>query len=522
MQTQTQFFRFLAAALVFLPLLFLVLRTASGTPRRLKCALAAVFASSLLFFCTFHHQDLYRGLDNAMYANIAKAFRSGVQAVRVDTFFSSIPEKAAHAFVLQKSKTWHKKSHDKAFVLSPDGLSRPWFMLMHPLVASALPEDLFVPLLGAIWLTLLFLVCCRGTGVAAGVGVFCVLVFATPYPMWFFRDDFAEVSGSMLVATALLSHSAKPLKHPAEFAVAAFLVGLATAFHRSTLLFAVPVALLFFAEAGSWKSRLAVAAAFGIGLLALWLETRYVSAPYGDWTRIVPKEPHKGSTAVKVIHKSTKYVVPKSPDYFASFAQGLKPAAKSLGFPALTLFLAGTFSLFRGKRPGIVRKALPFVLLWVLCACICRLGKDAHTGHIVGVWDFRRIFPCVIVLVSLFAAPLAELVAALLAKIRLAARWKKASVVAVAALLCTLCIARNPTAYFAVDGKGNREFADEIGAELEQLKPDLVVFDYFLHHLPFVFDGRFTALGIDERKHGSWGAAAGCITRRRWRISAAR
>lgn len=505
MQTHTQFFAFFAAALVFLPLAFLVFRVLRGTPARLKCVLAVVFLSSLAFFCSRHHQDLYRGLDNVMYANIAKAFRGGTQAVRADTFFSSIPEKAASAFLVQKTKNWRRRSHDKAFVISPDGLSRPWFMLMHPLVASSLPEGLFVPLLGAVWLSLLFLVCCRGGGVP-GIGVFLVLVFATPYPMWFFRDDYAEVAGSMLVATALLSHSAKPLAHPAEFALAAFLAGLASAFHRSTLLLALPVALLLFAEAGTWRNRIAVAAGFGVGLLALFLETKYVSAPYGDWTRIAPAAPHKAAGSVAAVASSPNAASPKPTDYAACFALGLKPSLASLGVLAPPLFLAGWLAVFRGKRAGLARKAFPFLLLGALGACICRLGQDAYVGNIVGVWNFRRIFPFVIACISLFAMPLSALAAGILGK-TCAPRRGNALAIASAAILGSLCIAKNPVAYFAVDGKGCRGIAAAVGRELERLEPDLVVFDYFLHHLPFAFDGRFAALGVGEQSHDAWGPA---------------
>lgn len=508
MQMLTQTLAFFATLLVFVPLLFLAGRTIAGTSARTKCALAAVSTSFLLFCCIFRHQDCYRGLDSMMYGNIAKAFRSGVQAVHPDTFFSSVPEDAQQAFLYKKrdKPSTKKGSHDKTFVLDSGNVARPWFMVMHSLVSSALPDGLFVPLLGTIWLAMLFAVCCRGTGVG-GICVFLVIVFATPYPLWFFRDDFAEVAGSALVASTLLSHSAKALERPWEFAVVAFLLGFATAFHRSVFLFALPVAILLFADGKNARNRIAVLAGFAVGISALVLETRFVSAPYGDWTQ--------EGESMELLGRYSTHLIPKS---LACFLLGFPPAAKSAGILLPALFIAGCFAIFRDKRTGLAWKLLPVVLLLLWFPCINRLGRDEHAGSIVGIWNFRRLFPGVLVPLSLFARPLSGLAAGVLSgkrppPARIPAPWRNATLLAAAAALCVFSVARNPAAYFAVEGKGSRGIADEVGAELDRLKPDLVVFDYFLHHLPFVFNGRFEVLGIGEGAHADWESAAEWLAR---------
>ena len=86
MQSHTHLFAILAFALVFLPMAFLYVRAVVGMTARQKMALVAVFATSLLFFSVRFHHDLYRGLDTVIYANMAKAFRSGIQAIRVIIF----------------------------------------------------------------------------------------------------------------------------------------------------------------------------------------------------------------------------------------------------------------------------------------------------------------------------------------------------------------------------------------------------------------------------------------------------
>lgn len=508
MQSHTQLFALLAFALVFLPMAFLFVRAVVGMSARQKVALAAVFATFLLFFFGRHQQDLYRGLDNLIYANMAKAFRSGIQAIRVDQFFASIPEDVAKTFYFDTWETTQGSttSHDKAFVIFNDGFSRPWFMVMHPLVASVMPEGLFMPLLGAVWLTLLFALCCRGNGVA-GIVIFLVCVFATPYPLWFFRDDYAEVAGSVLVATALLSHVARPLKNPMEFATAAFLVGLATAFHRSTFLFALPVALLLFSEAGTRQARVAVVTGFFMGCLALFLETRYVSAPYGDWTRTALPGSATDVEGGNLFRKYLHLLVPRSNVHLA---RAFWPGLKSLGIMALPLFLAGCFAIVRDKESGLVKKVLPFLLVGVLLVCMGRMGGDVSGAKFVGIWNFRRICPCVIIFLSLFARPLSDLMAGILGRkcppAAMPVRRRDAITLAVAAVLCVLCISRSPAAYFAIEGKGSRKFAEEIGDELGRLEPDLVVFDYYLHHLPFVFDGRFHVLGFGGKIRETWAA----------------
>lgn len=509
MPTLTQLCGLLVAVLLFLPLSSLLIRLASGSSTGMKCSLVLVFASSLWFFSVRHHQDLYRGLDTTMYANIAKAFRAGVPAIRIDEAFAAIPVEASDAFLYKKHPAGptHRKSHDKAFFIYGDGVSRPWFLIMYPLVASTMPDGFFVPLLGALWLSLLFAACCRGHA-AAGIGVFLAIVFATPYPLWFFRGEYAEVAGSVLLASTLLSHSLRPLKRPAEFAVVAFLLGLATAFHRSVFLLALPIVLLLFAEAGMPRNRMAVVLGFSVGLMILVLETRFVSGPRGDWTQVISTDSEEFSRGLMWLGFHTQYLLPKS---FVYFATGLMPFLNSLGFLAPLLFLAGCLAIFRDKRSNLARKALPFLLVWGLVVCITRLGRDGYSEKIVGVWNFRRPFPGVILILSMIAVPLSGLAAGCLSKFRqrarLSSRRVNAAAVLAAAILCAICVARNPVAYFAVDGRGSREIAAEIGAELGRVKPDLVVFDYFLHHLPFVFDGRFMTLGVGEYSHDSWGTA---------------
>lgn len=508
MQTLTPLFSALAAILVFLPLLFLLVRTMPGTSLRLKWVSVAIFSASFLFLALCRHQTLYSGLDNQIYPIIEKAFRHGVQAVHRDTFFASIPQEVSDAFLCPRKNS--SQSHDMAFKFARDGFSRPWYMVMYPLVASRFPDGLFVPLLGAVWTMLLFLGCCRGRG-AAGISVFLLCFFATAYPLWLFRDECAEVAGAALIASVILSHSTRPLNRPLEFAIAAFLVGLSTAFHKSILLLALPMAFLLFVEGKTRRNRLAVAIAFVAGLLVLVLETRYVGDPHDNWTQVLPTTPQASSRGAKLMRGYLlRYVLPKSGTNFAYFTRALQPTLDSLGITALLLFFSGCIAVFRDKRSNWARKILPFVLLWPLFSSIGRLGRDATVGRIAGVWDFRRIFPCVLVYLSLFATPLSDLVACLLEREwpwpKITFRKRTALVVVAAAFLGIACIMRNPVAYFAVDGKGSREIADEIRAELGKLEPDLVVFDFFRHHLPFAYDGNFKVLGISKRSPEKWEA----------------
>lgn len=542
-----------AAPLAFLALLvplafFLVRLLPASKPAATIFALCGALVLGAFLFL-HPHEDAFSGLDNAAYGNMAAAFSQGRPLVSHDQKAGTLPKVVAQSFLYRSPFSKLRPTLDCAFQTSRDfSTSRPFYLPAYSLAkAGSHLGKIFMPLLGTLWLLTLFLSSCRKAGFA-GLATATALAMATAYPAWFFRGDFAEGAAAILATSVFLSASGRRFENGWEFITAAFALGYSLSFHLTALLVAVPVAIVLLPDARRLRERAAFAVGAILGFAPLWLVTRYVTAPYGDWTRllnlkrIATAAPEHaalfagaaillvaaivafasiGSTCLRGFAlRADRFLTPWGwtsaalmPGLALFLVSRLLPSCGmnqgaassvwlSLRTPALLLGLLGSTALLRrDMRPA--NRLLWMLTLWV--ASVFFLVKSFE--YPVGIWSFRRLLPPVLMFIAAAAIPLAEMLAtARNTRIKAAL----AATLAVAALANPI---RFPLAYAGVNGKGSETSIAMIEHFLADYGDPTVIFDYFPHALPFSANPRHTVFGLGEHARGKWGEVANWISK---------
>lgn len=537
-----------AALLFFAPLLFFAARLFQRRRTAAQAFSVILAVAAGVVFSLRHHQDIRSGVDTAAYALLADSIRSGEPLVGPDPLFSMIPGNIREAFLYRPIRARGgialRPTRNLAYQLDirkAGAMRRPFYMPAYSAaVAGSGLGRCFMPVAGALLLAVLMLGVTRLYG-AKGLLPLAALVFATPYPAWFFRGDFPEVAGAILALSAFASHLAKPFSRPASFAAAGVALSFSLSFHATGILLAGPAVLLLIFGAPKLRHLLALAAGLAAGFLPLWFTTRRICAPYGDWTRL--------STLSRVVFAATEHAaifvalvllaaaavaavaasrVPRArafvlrlaqgapaPAVFAAavlpplllaavpgpicarFRLGLAFALKSSLAPFLVLLALG-FAAF-ARRGDARPKALVVLFCWSTCAYVLLFGHEAVATHgpAAGVWSFRRLCPAFLALASALAFTLPGL---------FELRLRKPAAPALASLFAVLACAnpvRHPAAYFAVNGNGSEPFVREVLAGIDALRADLVVFDYFPAAVPYAVL-RGNVLGLAPHAYAKW------------------
>ncbi len=559
-----------AATLAFcataLPLAILLARTLRGGGWKVVTASLAAALLCGAFLLSHPHQDDYSGIDTACYGFLADAIAVGTPLVGPDEFGAQLPRRVARALRyrprrVEGSAEKCRPTRDCVFEVKKGHLLRPFYSPLFSLSeAGSGLRRLFMPALGTVWVALLFAVACRRGGLR-GFPVAAALLLATPYPAWFFRGEFADCAAAILATAVFLSHAARPIRGTTTFALAAFALGYAASLHMTALLFAAPTAILLLADAERPRQRAACALGLVAGFTPVCYLTRHVCAPYGDWTRLsrIVKLAASGpehlvlfvsvallvalvagvaftgkdfpprrrlADAFRTLPPWTVLVAAALPLAALAFRPiGFRYAAQSLGLPGLVVFAVGVAALARRPAGGAHR--LAFVLFfWGACAMALILGAEAvaNRGRVAGIWGYRRILPAVLALIAAFAAPLSGWLSARMttpphsendaAPAATTPRLFARIALLALALLALAAPFTCPTAYFAVNGRGSAWLADEIRRSIDAAAPDLVVFDYFPHAIPFAWDRRRHVVGLGTHAVRKWPRVARWIGRR--------
>lgn len=555
----------LVAVSFFGALLFFAGRLLASRSFAAQGAALALAAAAGVFFCERHHQDILSGLDSAAYAILADDLRAGVPLAGADSLYSSVPPEIAEAFLyrprfvagspsLRLTRSLAHELREK-----PEGgfSHRPFYMPAHSMaVAGSRLGRCFMPVAGAFFTALLLLAAIRVSSedgrTAFGLFPAVAALVVTAYPAWFFRGDYAEAAASVLVLSALASHLAKPFRSASSFAIAGFAVAFSMSFHLTALLLAGPVALLLLFDASVCRRRMALFAGLVAGFAPLWLTTRFLCAPYGDWTRlsmlrvlVFSATEHaamagalavlaalcvavaalscssslrlRASRLVRAMPFAAWLALAFLPAVLLAFAPGdigakfrlaLVFGAKSLRAPALLFAAIGIAALYRAPRREIL---LAVLFAWSACVFLLVFGQESFATHgpATGIWGYRRLLPPVLAFATLFAFAAGGVCGTVPCLGAPSEDGRTAfgqrSRLAIAAFL-VFALAnplRSPDAYFAVNGEGAESCVREMRANIDSLDANLVVFDYFPHHVPFAAEGR-PVLGLAPHAYGRW------------------
>lgn len=548
------FFAFLATTL---PLIYFLLRILPAK-RPLSAAVALVLALGFgLFLFSHHHEDAYSGLDTAAYGIMADAFSNGHPIVSQNKLAASIPQPRIMDFLYRLPKdenTSCRPTLDRIFQIDLDeknyAKTFPYFMPMLSLAeaGSGLGRN-FIPLIGALWIAILFISAIRIAGISGLIPAL-ALILATAYPMWFFRGEFAEAIAFPLVTATWLSASARPFKHYLSYLIAGFSLTFALAFHLTTALVAAPIALALIVSSKQLKYRLSMLIGALAGFIPLWLITRYVCAPYGNWTKLssLAKIATSGlehsalffvallltllTLAVIILASNRKlralaFAINKKIPTLAWLILGLAPAAllsiiptplqarfnlainlswQSLHIAPILLWVAASLALLHQEK-RISRRILWLLITWASCAFLLIIGQEVTVNHgrTVGTWSFRRVLPIIIAYMAILALPLAE-------KFSRLQRLPKKIAIALLLVLALYTPIRHPLAYRGINGAGAEALTKAISSELSNTSDSIVIFDYFLHAVPFASKPDSKVLGLGDHARSNWRRVAAWIS----------
>lgn len=533
---------------VFLPFVFL----GSHLFER-KRPFLMIFALGISFvlgfvFCVRHHQGHYLGLDSMAYANLSDAIRSGRPLVSTDSLISQVPQSLQSAFLYRPLSSnkgrFCRPTRDTAFQINfqKSAESRPFFQPFLPLAeAGSFLKRNFIPCIGALFFLLLLWSAIRKTG-ARGILPSIALLSSTPYFFWFFRGEFSECLAFPLLAIVLLANGTNSLRGSFSYWIAAFAIGYSVCFHPTAFSYAIPIAFLSLLNSKSWQERSALFCGGFFGFAPLWLCTRYVCSPYGNWTQwsslqkiftsnlehsvlfcavvalfffsVVILSLLKSKSIQTKIHASIQkiplwawitfaflpflFLLASSSVIRSRLCLAFCFAWKSWHFAPLFLWGIGSYAILRSKNQKLCLTWLLFT--WVSSLFFLVLGQEAMVNHgrIAGVWGFRRLLPIVLMNAALFAIPITELWLSL--KKRVVRHALIASMVVASLLNFTL----SPKAYLGIDGRGSEKFVREISNFLDEEGNPLVIFDYFPHSTPFSSSPNRNVLGLGEHARNQW------------------
>jgi len=505
----------------------------------LALATVALWLLGGVFLFSLSHDDVFTGLDEAAYRSLAHGFGNNYGLVAQDTVLARVPPELRQAFLYSPGvRPTRNRTHQ---VTDPQSLTlRPYFNPLLPLAAAGgqplLSPDWFVPLLTFLWLGLVLTIAASlggWWGLAAGTA----LLLGTAWPAWFGRGFFAETPAAILTAALLAGNLLRPLRG-AMLPTAGFALGLAVSLHPTLIFVSAPVALGLLAGQKRARDGLLLLAGGLLGLLPIWLLTRWVCSPYGNWTRwatlrhmlaVLPE--HRavflalllglaglavavsGLCHARLRRRIARLLLSIPPRVWLLVA--LLPPLTMLLLPgpvgatlrcgalafwtgvripyALLLLLAGWATLWTNRRPS--RAIWLAGLCWA--ALFAAFLKGVETP--VGIWSQRRLVPVWLPLVTLLAICLADARRYFVAK-----SWRTAAALLLLAAGGLANLIRWPVPYLIPNEKGASRWVTATAGLLPA--EGWVIFDYFPHAVPYMNRLDNCVLGLDEKSHDRWPA----------------
>ena len=414
--------------------------------------------------------------------------------------------------------------------------TRPCFLPALPLAASVLGPltDAFSPLMAALWMAALcaFAITSRreedaGLPETISIGRAVLLASATFLatfgPCWFLRGFHSDAIGAVLVSVGLLAVLSPPFTGRA--ALAGLALGASLAFHFTMALYAIPAILHFILAEKRTRPLLLFFAGALPGLALVAFELNVTGNPYFSGTGLAGllRATRQAPAIRAVVRMATAMatlavvflVVSRIPAVrraflgrrisriaaavlavaslaavilpFAAKRLGLPEVAKALAsvHPALLLFwdgllLAAIHPLFlRADRDRVERVTLFAVLLTGLFGLHLK-GVEVP----VGIWTYRRLFPCVALLLPLC--------------IHGALRgWGRHRFAPCAAVLCLVPMALAPNLWFGISDAGSDRLAAPVREHLA--KANLALYDYRGRTAAFAGGTALPVFGLPRR-----------------------
>lgn len=511
-------------------------RAAGRVTRSSLIVLWLLLASSLLLRA---HEDVFTGLDNMTYRNLAQAFLAGRGFHDSDTILEQVPSELREYFLYHPGPVG-RPTRDRVFQLSgwQATATQPFFMPTLPLAAAGVEPwvkaDQFVPLVGSIWTALLLTV---GFGAGGGWGLLAAgaLWLMTAWPAWFLRGFYAEGVGAVLISSVMLSLGRQP-RSLGLLVMLGFMLGLALCFHPTLAVLAAPVLLVLLSEERAWKKMAGTLAGALLGAFPLWAMTRWVCQPNGDWTRwaglqrmlriaeiqamawalglvavgalmlvLLSRMPRVGAWARRMDHRlipwgwwaicllpaGVIWIIPGPiGDVLRTGAAATWSGIRWSG--TLIILLCAAF-LIRPSRPWRERVWL-VLLCWVALMFLFIKGEETP----VGLWSQRRFLPVVLVGIGLCIVPLAEGLKAMAAR----GQWRAKVLAAILAVAGLWNLMQWPAPYYVVNEQGATAWTEDIAQSMGTNR--WVIFDYFPHSVPYAAQLRQRVLGIGERAVSRW------------------
>ncbi len=512
-----------------------------------RVALLGVCLAGAAFLLLRPHDDQFAGLDVSSYRMLAQALADGREVHADDHVLAQVPSELRRAFLFEPRL---RLTRDRAFELTclDPPRARPYFPPLLPLAAGALRPALstrwFVPLVGALWWTVLLLAGFRH-GRGWGVLATSALGLGTAWPAWYLRGFYAEAVGGVLVASVVLAAASHPLRR-ARLGAAGMALGLATSYHPTLLVLAAPVALSLLPACRRHTDALWLLGGGALGIAPNWMLTRWVCQPYGDWTRLrslwtvlwaIPE--HRtlflaGLALLPLILAAlTVLAMPRARAALCRWDRRQTPfgwAAALLLAPAVAALLPGPYgralrlaavAVWSGiRRPfglllgvaaiAALRRGAPrrgrLVLtatVWATLAMLVIQGLETP----VGLWSHRRMLPPLLLLVSVLTPSLAAGLAAPLS--RWAPRGRLAALTALA-LAGGANLWRWPAAFTTIQDRGATNWTAETAARIGTNR--WVVFDYYPHAVPYMADLQQRVLGLGEHARDAWPEVAAWLS----------
>lgn len=485
------------------------------------------------------HEDVFTGLDNMTYRNLARAFVAGRGFHDTDAILEQVPAELREYFLYHPGPVG-RPTRDRIFQLAgwQSTATQPFFMPTLPLAAAGvepwLKAEQFAPLVGAIWAALLLtvgFVAGGGWGLLAAVALW----WMTAWPAWFLRGFYAEGVGVVLISSVMLSLGARP-RGTGLLVMLGFMLGLAVCFHPTLAVLAAPVLLILLIEERAWKKMAGTLVGALLGAFPLWAMTRWVCQPNGDWTRwaglqrmlrIAEIQAMAWALGLLVMVALGLVVLSRSKRVVA-WARRMDHRLIPWGWWAICLLPAVAVWIIPGPigdvlRTGAVatwsgiRWAGTFVILlgviflvqrtrpWrerIWLALLCWLAlmflfiKGEETP--VGLWSQRRFLPVMLVGIGLFVMPLAAGLRAVAAR----GRWRGKILAALLLVAGGWNPVQWPAPYYIRNEQGATVWTDEIAQSLGTNR--WVIFDYYPHSVPYAVQGHLRALGIGETSREAW------------------
>lgn len=548
----------LAFALAVLPAVVLLGSVWPGVRQRWRASSRACRAGLLLAACcgcgfllARPHDNLFSGLDDAAYRDMARVFRAGRGFHDRDTVLAQVPPGMRQHFLFFRQSSG-RPTRDRSFQVKgwTSAETQPYFLPFLPLAAGGgeplLAAERFVPLMGSLWL-LLTLLSGFTAGGGWGVMVALLLILGTPWPAWFLRGFYAEAVGGVLASAVVLAAAARAPRGWMR-AVMGLALGLAVTFHPILVVVALPLILALALEEPRWRALLALAGGMMLGLFPAWLAYAHVCQPYGPvlnllhvpdllkaspihraiaWVLSVCAVLGAASLAARGrlrIHarlsllprrwRQAAWLLPlalpggvllaattRPEPLWRELVSGAASVWSGIRLPFGLLLAAGIGSVLAGRRP-LREKVMMHALLGGGLILLFIKGHEIP----VGIWSQRRLLPAILMLVACLIPPLSQLLA------RLAARSMRHAAILVL-LLTTASLAnliRWPAAYALVDEAGAKAWTDAVA---ERIGTDRwVIFDHYPHSVPYAPDLRHKVLGLNEESHEYWPETAAWVT----------